>query len=498
MKRLPQRLVRVSGWACALLLLSCQKQDEGVPVEQPVQFSFHYTAPSVTGGRTEDVLAGAAFIFVKVSDAAHQPVKARMLPLINFNGKLISEPISLLPGNYFITEFLVTDKWGGVMLATPREGSDLAYLVVDPLDISMPISKDEVSEFAPEVVAIGEHHAEDFGYASFTFQYVKTFDFLIAVAAYDSVENKLNLTEAKVSISGPSHTPILQQTIPAATALLTMPDVDQTFTVLVEKEGYSAYKESFTTAQLKQYFSSTENGPLLVTLRMGHLVFWNALGSDDEVMNSLVGPGLSFYNGNDGLNIPANHEYGPAQVGNGITIAPGYYGVLQRAHNVVMTDPGSVINPERGAISCYFRQNISPVAYSQNPYRIFDGGYGLDSGLGVESLDFNGDGLANALAFVFTLGGATPIVVYSMNFDAYNGQWIHVAAVWDRAGINGTTERMRIYINGEKTASGQELGWGTTFGPQVDIAGGNSDGNNIARQFYVDELKIYDYAKTDY
>ena len=494
MKSLPQSLVRAAGWACALSLLSCQKQDEGVPVEQTVQFSFHYTAPSVTGGRTEDDLAEAAFVFITVNDAAHQPVKAgKKLSLINFNGKLISEPISLLPGNYLLSDFLVLDKWGAVILATPHKHSGMASLVVAPLDFSLPVGKGKAFEFVPEVLSVGDHRAEDFGYASFNFPHIKTFNFHIAVSVYDTVDNKL--TDAKVSIFGKSHAPILQRINRPMITRLTLPDNEEDFTILVEKKGYSAYKESFSTTELKQYLNGTEKGSLRVNLRKGHIVLWNALGSDFEVMHSRMGPDLSFYTGGDGLNIPANHEYGPGKAGKAIGIGPGNYFVGQRVHNVVMTDPGTVINPERGAIACYFRQNQSPVAYSNNPYRIFDGPYGLDSGLGFVSYDFIGDGLSNALWFELTLGGATAIIS-STNFNAYNGRWLHVAAVWDRAGINGTTETMRIYINGIKAAAGQDTGWGTTFGTQADIAGGNDQ--NIARKFLVDELKIYDYAKTDY
>ena len=494
MKRLTQTLVRATGWACALLLLSCQKQDEGVPVEQQVQFSFHYTAPSDLAGRTEDDLAEAAFVVVTVNDAAHQPVQTgKKLSLINVNGKFVSEPLSLLPGNYLLSDFVVLNQWGAVLFASPHKHSGMANLVVAPLDFSLPVGKGKVFEFVPEVLSVGDHRAEDFGYATFNFPHVKTFNFHIAVSVCDTVEDKC--TEAMVSIFSKSHGLLLQRSIHAEITRLTLPDYEDNFTIRVEKKGYSTYQESFSATELKQYLKGTEKGPLHVTLCKGHLVFWNTLGSDTEVLNSRVGPDLSFYTGGDGLNSPANHEYAPAKKGNGITIAPGTYFVGQRLHNVVMTDPGTVINPERGAIVCYFRQNQSPVAYSNNPYRIFDGPYGLDCGLGFVSYDYIGDGLSDALWFELTLGGTTAIIS-STNFNVYNGQWLRVAAVWDRAGINGTNETMRIYINGEKAAAGQDTGWGTLFGAQADIAGGNDQ--NIAGKFYVDELKIYDYAKTDY
>jgi hypothetical protein len=77
-----------------------------------------------------------------------------------------------------------------------------------------------------------------------------------------------------------------------------------------------------------------------------------------------------------------------------------------------------------------------------------------------------------------------------------NGNWIHVAGVWDRNGIANTLDTIRLYVNGTLAASTQTGGWGTTVGQRADIGGGNDQ--NIAGQFAIDNLKVYDYALTDF
>src|SRR5205823_15015030 len=87
--------------------------------------------------------------------------------------------------------------------------------------------------------------------------------------------------------------------------------------------------------------------------------------------------------------------------------------------------------------------------------------------------------------------------------SALNGSWIHVAGVWDRSGIAGTADMVRLYVNGEVVASSQASDWGTTTCDKrlpggrcfLDVAGCN---DTCADTFAVDNLKVWDYAKTDY
>jgi hypothetical protein len=128
-------------------------------------------------------------------------------------------------------------------------------------------------------------------------------------------------------------------------------------------------------------------------------------------------------------------------------------------------------------------------------YRLFDGAYGLTSGIGLWAQSaFPGPG-PPTLEFHMAFGGSDEGVSYDIS-SLNNGTWIHVAGVWDRNGIDNTADTIRLYIDGNVVASTTGAGWGTTLGPEADIAGG--DDANIAGQFVLDNLKVYNVAITDF
>jgi hypothetical protein len=82
------------------------------------------------------------------------------------------------------------------------------------------------------------------------------------------------------------------------------------------------------------------------------------------------------------------------------------------------------------------------------------------------------------------------------NISTLNDTWIHVAGVWDRAGIGGSSDTVRLYVDGSVVASSMANDWGNTAGTRADIAGAND--YDIVGQFYVDNLKVWNYAVTDF
>ena len=176
-----------------------------------------------------------------------------------------------------------------------------------------------------------------------------------------------------------------------------------------------------------------------------------------------------------------------------VTIDAGPYYVCARVHNVVLDNVPAYISTEHGAIETWYKQITDPVAYSHNPYRIFDGSFGLGAGTVFES---QGDGLPTGrLRFGLQFGAPAVAEVYAddgivgYNISAYNGTWIHVAGVWDRAGIDGSSDTLRLYVNGDLVARSTHADWGSVVGNQADICGGNDD--LIAQQFYMDNLKVW-------
>jgi hypothetical protein len=217
------------------------------------------------------------------------------------------------------------------------------------------------------------------------------------------------------------------------------------------------------------------------------LVLWNRLGSNGQVLHSNVGPDLEFYTGGDELSVIATPAYVPGVFGGALTIGPGSYSTFFRVHNVVLADADQVLNPERGTIEAWYQQVNDPIDFQRGIYRIFDGGFGLASGVGLESR-------VDGLHFNVTFGGTFLDIAH--NISAQNGTWIHVAGVWDRAGIGGSADTVRLYVDGAMVASSGANDWGATAGTRADIAGAND--YDIAGQFYVDNLKVWNAALTDF
>lgn len=239
------------------------------------------------------------------------------------------------------------------------------------------------------------------------------------------------------------------------------------------------------------------------------LVLWNKLGSANEVLNSAVGPNLAFFSATDDCAIvdclvayTANPEFVPGKFGNALTIGPGNYdGGVSRVHNVVLRNAQNYINTEHGTVEVWFRQTASGIPYLYGDYRVLDGAYGFSPGIVFGTNDLVGNG-----HFVFQYGilfGGQDIEARSLSngevgydISPYNGQWIHIAGVWDRNGIAGTADTLRLYVNGNVVATATDNGWGTHVGPVVDIGGGNA--SEIAEKFAVDNLKLWNIAKTDF
>jgi hypothetical protein len=219
-------------------------------------------------------------------------------------------------------------------------------------------------------------------------------------------------------------------------------------------------------------------------------ILWNRLGSNAEVLNSALGPNLSFYGGGFYPDTIANPGYVPGVFGNALTIAPGSYGTPDREHNVVWNNLNSYLSAEHGTIEVWYKQNENPVGFSHGVYRIFDGSYGLGSGLQLDSETVPNTRLYFGLQFDGVYSGV------SYDISSLNGTWMHIGAVWDRAGIAGSGDKLRLYINGSIAAASGVGGWGTVVGSQADIGGGNDA--NIAGKFAMDNLKVYDNAVTDF
>lgn len=235
-------------------VVSCD--DEPAQVQEgKVEFSFENSS----GGRQ---FAEAKSVLVTVKDATGAFVYERKkLLLFQFSGEYLSEPIALKTGNFKLTEYVVLDENDNAVYATPMEGSPLEHLVDDPLPINFSIAKDQTTKVSPQVIKIDGHTGVDFGYATFSFDEVSTFNFLLGVHAYNSTSQNFELTTAKIKVSSGTDVQV-DRSLTAQTNTITVIDNMTNYTVVIEKAGYTTYTRTFTVADLKAFGTS----PLVVTL----------------------------------------------------------------------------------------------------------------------------------------------------------------------------------------------------------------------------------------
>jgi len=208
-----------------------------------------------------------ASIVITIADSKGKvTIESKKIALINMNGSYISESLSLVIGNYNVTKFLVLNNSDSVIYATPLKSSNLAYLVTTPLPIAFNISKNNVTEVVPEVLSVESFKPEDFGYYSFSFDVVKTFDFLVTVMVYNFSIKNWELTTANIIIRAADSTIAYNDTLKAITNQITLRDNSTSYFLSVSKVGYQTYTDIFTADELKLYFKSEDNGPLIISL----------------------------------------------------------------------------------------------------------------------------------------------------------------------------------------------------------------------------------------
>ena len=218
-----------------------------------------------------------------------------------------------------------------------------------------------------------------------------------------------------------------------------------------------------------------------------NLILWNRLGSDEQVLNSEVGP--------DGIIVGSAYTYEAAQHGTGYirTATGGNYLMI----------PGEVLENLRyaGTIELWFKPKVaSPVPYQYGIWGLLGAPYGNNFGVPVSSsvILYWGDtvsqrGFMGGIAFGEP-GAYTP--QEPTQYYATPNVPIHAAIAWQRDGIDGSTNTIRVYRNGDIVGTTDAI-WNPE-GPARDIAMGYGPDSQGYNKFVVDDIKIWTYAKTDF
>ncbi len=249
------------------------------------------------------------------------------------------------------------------------------------------------------------------------------------------------------------------------------------------------------------------------------VVFWNKLGSVEEVENSEIGPGLQLtsYIFSDWQEA----QISPAQFGNGLYVNHDTgEGWTNDGGNFFALDLHEIgLTPERGTIELWFQfeydasvhnhayffqirnalTNHFPDANSQTNVVIGAGWNGWDYGsygkrffVGIN----DGSNAPHALTADYSAapGGA-------LEFGA--GTKFHFGFVWDVDGIDGSDDTLRLYVNGDVEASTTDsLPTAGGFDPYLYLGSppsyGSWDHHYNAVKGVTDNLVIWSCARTDF
>lgn len=243
-----------------LAFVSCNEEE----LEQSGQLSFSFSVAN-EAGRVLDDLPVSKLIF-SISNSEGDTVLVNEEATLSFVGsEYISDPFSLPNGTYQLVSFLVAGEGDEIYYATPLEGSDLAYLVADPLPIVFEIIEDEIVTLVPEVLSTEAGTVEEFGYAEFQFDIVETFNLLLAVFVTDTEEGEHALTDATLTVVADGDSLTTKDLYPI-TNKITLPATYVEFSLQIEKEGYKGFSYVYSVDSLKNYQGTSIEGSLEVVL----------------------------------------------------------------------------------------------------------------------------------------------------------------------------------------------------------------------------------------
>lgn len=238
--------------------IGCTKEDNAA-VDGTIQISLNIDNSLLKSTSADEIKS----IVISITDNNDLMVyDTEVIELTNFNGNYLSKPISLKPGDYKVTQFHVVNINGKVVYSTPMEDSKKAYLVEDPLPLVFSVTKDKITKISPEVLCVDDDAIpSDFGYSTFTFNVVETFDFLVSVFVYNPIIENYELTNATIKVTG-NGSCVFTDSIQAITNKITVRDGCAQYDIEINKPLYKTFTGSYNVDSLKAMF----NSPLMVVL----------------------------------------------------------------------------------------------------------------------------------------------------------------------------------------------------------------------------------------
>jgi hypothetical protein len=226
----------------ASTLQQCSDPGESA-VPEKVQFTWSLTDTGTENGRSKIDRVPDALILTVENPSGQTLLENHRIDLIRAGDAFISEPLSLTPGRYSITQFMLVAGENELLYAAPVHGAPLAPAVNRPLPFPINVVQGRLNRFDVEVLKFTEaNFPEDFGYTSFTINDVNP----LKISPFLARETGLTFTSATAYIIEGDDT-IKTQPLSARINLFSFRGEDRNTVrkLVVTKPGYIPFVRMF-------------------------------------------------------------------------------------------------------------------------------------------------------------------------------------------------------------------------------------------------------------
>ena len=219
------------------------------------------------GGRSTNLNNVDAIVATVENSMGEIVYNRKRFQVSEFGSGFIIDPVSLDADTYELTELFLLDEQADVTHATPKEGSELDYLVTGALPVAFSVISNDTTEIPIELVDVTNATPEQFGYidSDFLFEFIEVFDLTIVVFRIDSATTSYVPTESNLIISADSDQ-IINRSLPSELVFIKLKNEIDTFNFEFFVAGYDTLKFSSTPADLEGF---TTSNPL--EIRFGDL-----------------------------------------------------------------------------------------------------------------------------------------------------------------------------------------------------------------------------------
>jgi len=268
MKTLIKLLPIILALIGVIVFSSCEKKNPDNSGRGKLVISLSLpdeTSSSKSGVSTDSSGVVSYHLMISIEDMEGNNVMSdSLIPLYTFGTDFISEKVELNTGGYKLLKFMVINPSGKVIFAAPVGGAPLAYLVNKPLPLTFNIYPGQITRIIPEVLAVGDHTPDQFGYANFGMQIIMPLHFW-ATCIIDnplSMAPGLQITTAKLTVYDANRWHYTFN-LEAATNHLIIKGGSPVYNFLLEKEGYIPQKMEFTAREL---MATSNDYPLILKI----------------------------------------------------------------------------------------------------------------------------------------------------------------------------------------------------------------------------------------